>query len=336
MHVGFAENDLPPEWNLLSRAAFEGKASQFDQLALVTPGIDPFCSSSFWTLPAHDAFWDGGKAVFGEHPDGMMALSHYETPQWGRMLAPLEASWCLASGFVTARPQAFASALLDLFRSYLVWQSLFLPGLELEGDLWRSLVKRFSEWSLYAGHPAVRCWALLDKGAEGFLERRSAKFRKNLRRAKRLAEANQIDLKWQANWTTEEAESFFTQAMDCESKSWKGLAGEGVHQGSMYRFYSAMVPRLVRSNSFRTVSALRNGEMVGYAFGGVWGHIFRGLQFSFLPELAKVSLGNLMQWTLIENLEREGVAIYDLGMDMPYKHQWADEFMTTHALLVKR
>lgn len=135
---------------------------------------------------------------------------------------------------------------------------------------------------------------------------------------------------WEAGRTV------FSQAVTCEAKSWKGLAGEGVDQGSMNRFYAAMIPRLVERGSFRAVTALRDGEMVGYAFGGVWGDVFRGLQFSFLPEFANVSVGNLMQWTLIENLAKEGVAIYDLGMEMPYKQHWSDELMTTHSLIVRR
>lgn len=207
--MGFPENDVPPEWQPLTRAAFERKAPQFDALVLETPGIDRFCSSSLWTLPAFDAFLQDGVPVLAEHPCGMVALCYLETLHWGRMLAPLEASWCLASGLVTSRPQAYAGALRNLLHSQDSWQSLFFPGLEPDGLLWRSLVNRLSEWSLFLGPASARCRASLSDGEDGYLARRSAKFRKNLRRAKRQAQAHGIAFQWQAAWSGKQAEQFF-------------------------------------------------------------------------------------------------------------------------------
>lgn len=323
-------------WTQLTRSAFELETPLFDDMVLETPGIDPFCSSSFWILSAADALHEKAITHFWQHPMGYLSLARHYLPQWGQILMPLEAAWCLASPLITNQPETFIHLLANEIRRESGWDTLFLAGLSLEGRLWQALVKAFRGYIIYRARESSRCQASLQGGMDGYLGRRTAKFRKNMRRSQRAAASAGIRFEWSDRWTDHGEMQFFETAMDLEARSWKGIAGEGVNQGQMRRFYANMLPRLASRSRFRAVTAHLEDKLVGFAFGGVFGDRFRGLQFSYLPEWKSLSLGNLMQLQLVAKLCEEGIKIYDLGMDMPYKHRWSETLMTTHSLIVKR
>ena len=52
--------------------------------------------------------------------------------------------------------------------------------------------------------------------------------------------------------------------------------------------------------------------------------IYRGQQFSFDDEWRSASLGSLLQMQQLQWLCEEGVARYDMGPVMQYKHHWAE------------
>ena len=56
----------------------------------------------------------------------------------------------------------------------------------------------------------------------------------------------------------------------------------------------------------------------------------------FDERFGHLSLGGLMQVRQIEHLCAEGVVTYDLGIDLDYKHRWADEPRDTLTLVVVR
>lgn len=323
-------------WRQLTRDQHEQELDRVDELALQTTGIDAFCSSSFWTLPALDAFHPDCPAYFLHHPLGVATFAAHDSPFLGRLLMPLEATWCLASPLVASQTLAVATLFADYMQAKSWWDSLYLSGLVENSPLWHCLVNAFAGNSCFRAYPSVRCHASLAGGSDGYLSRRSPRFRKRLRQAQRKLREHRFRCEWQAAFDAEAVESFFEQAMALEALSWKGQAGEGVDQGSMFQFYQAMLPRLAARGCLRTVTLWDEAQLVGYAFGGVWGSVFRGLQFSYLPQWQQLSLGNLMQWELITHLCDEGLETYDLGMDMDYKRRWSEALMTTHALLIRR
>ena len=73
-------------------------AEHFDAVRK-TPGIDKFCSTLDWTLPAHEAFIPDHPLYLLESEHGFVNLAGGFNPRIGRYLQPLEASWCLASPF---------------------------------------------------------------------------------------------------------------------------------------------------------------------------------------------------------------------------------------------
>ena len=323
-------------WTTLTRSEFEDLSADFDGMVLETPGIDTFCSSSFWILSAADALHERSATRFLQHPLGYACLARHHLPQWGVILMPLEAAWCLASPLATSQPEAFVREFANEIRRDRTWNTLFLAGLPLDGRLWHALLNVFRGGLIYRANESIRCQASLVGGLDGFLGRRTAKFRKNIRRSQRAASAAGIRFTWRDRWQNSDEMLFFDSAMELEARSWKGMAGEGVNEGQMRRFYAHMIPRLAERGCFRAVTAHLDDELVGFAFGGVLGGRFRGLQFSYLPRWKQLSLGNLMQVELVKHLCGEGVEIYDLGMDMPYKRRWSEISMATHSLIVKR
>ena len=96
-----------------------------------------------------------------------------------------------------------------------------------------------------------------------------------------------------------------------------------------------MVPRLAQGDGLRMLFAIHGGEDVAYVFGGVFRGVYRGLQMSFDVECREMSLGNLVQYAMVQRLCEEGVEIYDLGSDLDYKRRWAEELHETVALIVR-
>ena len=72
------------------------------------------------------------------------------------------------------------------------------------------------------------------------------------------------------------------------------------------------------------------GTMCGTASAAYAGLVIEG------PEPRHAAIGGLLQVEQIKDLVAEGVTTYDMGMDMPYKHRWADGTLDTVTLAVLR
>ena len=79
-----------------------------------------------------------------------------------------------------------------------------------------------------------------------------------------------------------EPEDLYQRILKIESHSWKGLAGEGYDSGPGADFYRDIVNRLSLRNGLRAIFAQREGQDVGFVFGGVTQGQYRGLQLSFM------------------------------------------------------
>jgi CelD/BcsL family acetyltransferase involved in cellulose biosynthesis len=82
--------------------------------------------------------------------------------------------------------------------------------------------------------------------------------------------------------------------------------------------------------------ATLGGRDVGYILGAVFEGEYRGLQFSYDDDHARLGLGGLLQFHQVTALCAEGVARYDLGTEMDYKRRWAEEVMETEMLVLVR
>lgn len=309
----------------------------YDATVLSTPGIDHFCSSSTWILPAHSAFHADDEVIAARLGDGFLALTRGQAPGLGPFLAPLEAMWGLACPLVGARPTPLARAAADLVSTLSDWRLLWLSGLLRDGPLFTSLARALSRYELRLGPITQRFRASLDGGFDGWLGRRSPLFRKRLRASLRLAERD-LDFEWLTAPVSSrtEAQSLFSRIHAVETRSWKGLDGTGFVAGDMRRFYELMVPELAAAGRLRVLFARQDGQDVGVCFGGVLAHAYRGLQNSFDDRFRDRSLGNVLQAETIRRLCDEAITTYDLGSGMDYKARWAEEIFETTALLVLR
>ncbi len=166
------------------------------------------------------------------------------------------------------------------------------------------------------------------------MSRRSRNFRKALRRARRAAEVAGIEFQSCHAAAPAAADALYERISCVETRSWKGRAGVGINSGNMHAFYRDMVPRLAARGLLRVIFAMHEGRDVAYVLGGVLGHTYRGLQFSYDRDYERNSLGNLCQYEQIVELCQEGVTNYDLGTGMDYKRRWAEKTRDSVTLFV--
>ena len=325
------------ETQRLTLAQLEHFHAEFDEAVSETPDIDRYCSSSHWVIPAHLAFHPDAEPVLFALPSGFGALLIEHTAYWGRMLIPMEASWCLACPLVGSDPLALTMGLRQvLTRAEQDWDTALISGLVPDGLLYRALLAAMNGVAtLYRGPVVTRTIADLAEGRDGWLARRSSRFRNNIRRTERRCREAGIVLETHrspdADWPR-----LLARAMAVESRSWKGRDRAGVDHGPMRSFYDHMIARLGPAGRCRLIFASRGGADLGFILGGVHHGIYRGLQFSFDDDWRALSLGNLLQTAMIETMSVEGIAVYDLGTDMGYKRRWADRTLETVSILMRR
>lgn len=303
-----------------------------------TEGIDRFCSSLDWVLPAHEAFIPDHPLHLREGEHGFVTLARGFNPRIGRYLQPLEASWCLASPFVGTH----AAGLVDEFAGecasrLMDWDLLYLSGVGPDSELFREIIRAFGlRHRIGLGHRTNRYVASLDGGLDGYLGRRSSKFRANLRRSQRMAQAAGITYEVVAGATEHDFPTLYDRILAVEERSWKGQSGTGILDGGMNTFYRIMLPRLARRGALRVLFAREGERDVAFVFGGLFEETYRGLQLSFDQALDRLSLGNLVQLEMIRALADEGVLAYDLGSELDYKSRWAESCLETVTLWVWR
>lgn len=325
----------------LDNHTFRQSLADFDAQVALTPDIDRFCSASCWVLPAFDALSQEHElyAWRARNTDGYVALAAGSHPRVGRYLQPLEASWGLASPFVGRDISAVIAEFAQLARAQAErWDILFLTGIHENSRQFQALVRGFQRDHFMGIGPSMgRQYANIEDGVEGFLSRRSSKFRANIRREMRRARARGVVFEWLDDFP-DPAQSLevFERIIRIEKKSWKGREGSGITEGRMYEFYRAMFPCLARKNALRVQFARLDDQDIAYGFGGIFQDIFRGLQMSFDQDFHKLSPGNLVQIEMIRQLHAEGVAVYDMGQSMDYKTSWTDAEFETVAVIVRR
>jgi hypothetical protein len=291
---------------------------------------DRYCSSPYWGLSLVESFGYGG-ALFVYRQDQEVAVFQELDVPGGRLILPCDGMWRLGSPLLARDPCAF----LESLRRY--WQArgsglrqITVGGLYQSNPVWSSPIWRtHPHWLLSA---AGRMVASLQGGCDGFLSRRSVNFRSRLRRCVKKSDREGVSVSfWPHRAGSGEVSALLERAMRVESRSWKGLAGQGVDQGEMSEFYRRMLPRLAERGRLRGLFLCRDGQDLAYLFGAAFAGYFRGLQFSYLEGGAE-GLGNVAQWRMLEHMVEEGCLAYDLGQAMGYKTRWAELHIPSRAM----
>ena len=303
-------------------------ADAFDHLVGGTPDIDHFCSSSAWALPAQRVFCPEAEPWIANSSAGVIALMAMPMGDGRVECMPLESGWGLAAPFAGREPEGLAEQLFRMWaESPIQIDAVHLSGLRYRGLWMDAVAMRFHathQLGVWGG--CDRRIAQLNGGVEGYLSRRSPKFRANLRRAVRKGERAGLGYEYV---TDGDPEAIYARIQSVEGQCWKSAEGAGIDDGLTRDFYFEIIARLVQRGAFRALFVQHEGADIAYVFGGLWRTLYRGLQLSHRVDAARFSPGNLAQWALIRRLIDEGITVYDLGTEMPYKQRWAEASFRT-------
>lgn len=312
---------------------FATATSSFDRAVDATRGIDRVCSSSDWVLPSYLSWGRDAEPYVLRSDEGWATLCERRDVDGVRYLCPPEAAWGFGSPVATEDPIAFAPQLLSALDAIPGWRVVLLTGLVPESPLEEELRRTIGErHRLRNGPTMTRCRARLDDGAKALLERKPAKWQRDLRRAHRRA----LERGFEVVTAEGDLAATFERLMDVERRSWKGRSGSGLIEPELRRFYWKLCQRVGPLGRLRLQFARADGRDVGYILGHVRHRIYRGLQISYDDSYGSLSVGTLLQAFQIEQLAAEGIHVYDLGMEMAYKRRWADETLSTRTTVVIR
>ena len=318
----------------------------YDAAVERTPSVDRFCSSSYWIVPAIETLFSDHDPWIRRTEDGSgwvpLARGHHEAI--GHYLQPMEASWGLASPIVGDDPEAVVGAFVDEVRranqlpDQAGWDMLFLSGVFEDSPLFEAIIRNFRRNYVVGVGPTMgRHIASLEGGFDAWLDNRSSKFRRNLRRARRQADQKGVSFEYHrvagddtAGWS-----DHLSRIRSLERLSWKGREGSGIATGPMYDFYRKMIPMLAEDGALRVSYVTLDGVDIAYCFGGILGDLYRGLQLSYHDDYGDLSPGNLAQWAMLKGLCDEGITTYDMGQSMDYKERWSDREETSVALVIR-
>lgn len=322
----------------LSLQLLDERADHFNALVRKTPEIDKFCSSTYWTIPAHLAFANHRPVWIRQSEAGYLALALGNRFNRGPCLEPLEFVWGSGCPLVGPDTESLLDSLeqeMHLLRRRRI--PILLAGLPWGGRLFRGLIRKFHPYMDVRHGSLTRCFrASLANGLDGFMSRRSASFRANVRRSSRQAHAAGFQFEYISRVANrEEMQALYRRVVAIERKSWKGELGTGLLEPSMFEFYQQMLTRLWTSQSLRVLIVRHQDEDVGFVMGALLDGIYRGLQISFNQRYRHHSLGNVLQYEIIVRLCQEPCDLYDLGVGMEYKERWGEDIFETILLMLE-
>ena len=309
--------------------------TEFDQAVASTPAISNYCSSSDWALAAWSNIHGHPEPFVFKGDGAWIALVKGEHPSLGNVLFPFEAIWGFSCPLIGPDYRTAVQLLLECLENHSdEWNAVLLSGIS---PLMAQEVAPALEPGCLAIHKTgVNCQvSSLDGGMTGFLGRRKSKFRANLRKDyDRVIDAGATLTSFDPDDTLE---NIFRRIQAVEEHGWKAQAGQSIFASELYAsFYFSMMQRAQARGSLRGAFATIRGTDVAYVVGGVLENTYRGYQLGYHKDVKHLGLGNVVQQHLIESLCSEGIAIYDLGMEMDYKARWSDAILRLDWLTVIR
>lgn len=308
-----------------------------DELVLRTDGIDRYCSSTRWMLPAYEAF-STNESILGIDLDGGSAIFQESTLKSGhRALLPLEAIWQLGCPVAATHPRdAMKSFVETLLVNAKSWDFALLCGIEPTSVLRHAFneqckrtLTRFRRLQ-----DAERDIIHLHDGDVGWLARRSAGFRAKLRRACRQSDDAGISFLTLNPVGEEAGRACFARLLDIERTSWKAEENTGLLGEPMRTFTQGVLLDAAMRSELYVIIARQAGVDVGFVYGALFDQCYRGLQMTYAGSCASMSLGNVLQYRMIQWMTNADCLEYDLGSALPYKARWSDDRRHTEAYLV--
>jgi hypothetical protein len=317
----------------LTLEQLDSESEAFIAAVLQTPDIATFCSGPDFVISAAHTLTKHNKPVIRRCSDTWLTLASGKNPRMGRVLMPLEATWGFASPLIGREFKTTCELLEELLADERMdWDVTMLSGLSFQQL--PLLVTHFEQHYDVLGARAIDYHiGSLEEGFEGYLERRSPRFRAGIRRSE--DEAANHGIEFDVFQPTGDARSIVDRIFDIEKRSWKGISEQGILANPDYaEFYDMLITRCITRQNLHVAIARHEYTDIAYVVGGVMGDTYRGFQMSYDHKYAKYGLGNLTQIRMIEHLCEQQVRLYDLGMSFGYKSRWSDEVKELFGLLI--
>jgi hypothetical protein len=291
---------------------------------------DPFCCSPAWQLSYHHAFGPGRRLLIREGANSMVAFAE-RTVSGSTCLYPVEDAWQFGCPLLGDQSiDLFDDMLIDVEKHYGPrFPTFVISGVRPRGLLYKNMLKRFGQkFNFRRRRLGSQCSASLAGGLDGYLEKRSSNFRRNLRKQTRRTLEGGVVLERRSPTSDQEVDEIYARMISVELASWKGVGRCGMAEPGPRRFYEIMMQYLAATGDARVIFAKHDGTDIGFIFGGVAGGIYRGQQFSYDDEWRSSSIGNVLQMEQIAWACEEGVTRYDMGPvggpKMDYKKHWTE------------
>ena len=304
--------------------------SSWNNAAQSTLQGDPFCCGTQWQLSYHEAFNPDRKLYIRESSGSIIALAQAPSNMRPGLFTPVEAHWFFGCPLMGADAvELLDEAIEDISRHTLYTQpkaSFVISGIRPRGKLYRQLLKQYgNRFEFRKLISDTQCSASLTGGLDGFLSRRSGNHRRNLTKQSHRAQRKGVYFERYQPLNDRDVDDIYPRIIAVEEASWKGINQCGMAEQPAKRYYHRMLKRLAVSGHARVIMARQGDRDIGFMFGGIAADIYRGQQFSFAEDWAKLSIGNLLQLEQIDWLCEEGVKRYDMGPLMGYKHHWREK-----------
>lgn len=320
-----ADDALPPDFLRL-----------WEQLARCGHQAEPFCAAPIWNLSYHEVFTPGRRLYYAMDGGSIVLFTQLRFDNELTAYLPIDDSWLFGRPLLgEASPLLLADCMEELLQGGGASRPgevrLFISGLR-HGSLFASaLFQRFSgDFVMYRAESWIQASASLQGGYDGWLSRRSANTRAKLRKAQRAAARDGIEFE-RLRPGPDQAKDVYERMLGVEEKSWKGIGKCGMAESPCREFYGVMLARLARVGRGLVTFAVKNGQDIGFIFGGLEGKVYRGQQFSYSAEAARYSVGNLLQADCVQWLCDLGMSRYDMGSingdRMGYKKHWTEQFL---------
>jgi hypothetical protein len=317
-------------------AGLDCPTSALNRLSAVYAPEDPLCSRSEWLFSFHEAFQPHRKIWIRSTHRSILSLASWIHPEHGSILEPVESHWLFANPLLGSDSIELLRTLLAENPDGIGDSILVLSGLVMGSPMLAAVIRAFDRsHTIHHLRSTVFRSASLANGPDGFLSRRSSKFRHNLKRASRLANERSVVFERVIPSCATTADTAFERMLHIEKQSWKGIEECGMAEPPSSDFYKLMFRRLAQGGLARAIFAVHEGRDIGFVMGGSDGHNYRGQQFSFAADWQRESIGNLLQWEQIQWLCEEKISRYDMGSTLEYKLRWTEIALQTESLVLR-
>lgn len=298
---------------------------------------DPFCCRTEWQLSFHEAFAPHRKTYTANQNGSVISFAAHTKKGQLPQFEPIECSWLFGCPLLGNDALPLLAELIAQHPK----ATVLISGMDVNSALTRKVITSFgTRYDVLHIASDSACRASLDGGIDGYLARRSAKLRRGVRHSQRKAKDRGVYFERHAPNNHANADAVYARILAVESRSWKGIRNVGMNKPPSSNFYALMLRRMATGSAGRVIFARHEDTDVGFIFGGLCGpnpqgNIYRGQQFSFVEDWRTASLGNLLQLEQLTWLCEEGVARYDMGPAMEYKHHWTEQQARLDAIALR-